>query len=122
MQLLRAGQKIEAIKLYRQISDVGLKEAKDAVEAMEAGLGRSDTVQITRAARSTGCVPTGVGLLVAIGIIGFVLAMVFGLPFRLSGSYRQALDAAAPIPPSSNPSASRSKPVGGPSPENCRAA
>ena len=39
VQLLRASQKIEAIKLYRQVSDAGLKEAKDAVEAMEAGLG-----------------------------------------------------------------------------------
>ncbi len=97
VQLLRAGQKIEAIKLYRQIFDVGLKEAKDAVEAMEAGLGQPATVVQARR-KSTGCVSTGIGLLVAIGIIGFVLAMVFGLPFRLSGSYRQALDAARSSP------------------------
>jgi len=97
VQLLRAGQKIEAIKLYRQILPVGLKEAKDAVEAMEAGLGQPATVALARR-KSTGCVSTGVGLLVAIGIIGFVLAMVFGLPFRLSGSYRQALDAARSNP------------------------
>jgi len=31
---LRAGNKIEAIKLYRLAAGVGLKEAKDAVEAM----------------------------------------------------------------------------------------
>ena len=103
VQLLRAGKKIEAIKIYREIFGVGLKEAKDAVEAIEAGLGSGldssvgrtvSTVQVGRAAKSIGCVSTGVGLLVAIGIVGFVLAMVFGLPFRLSGSYRQALDAA----------------------------
>ncbi len=103
IQLTRAGKKIEAIKVYREIFGVGLKEAKDAVEAIDAGLdGRLDagvgrtvsTVQVGRAAKSVGCVSTVVGFLVTMGIIGFVLAMVFGLPFRLSGSYRQALDAA----------------------------
>lgn len=33
--LLRRGQKIGAIKVYREHTGVGLKEAKDAVEAME---------------------------------------------------------------------------------------
>lgn len=36
---LRAGQKIEAVKLYRQEYGVGLKEAKDAVDARQAELG-----------------------------------------------------------------------------------
>ena len=36
-KLVRQGQNIEAIKLYREIFGVGLKEAKDAVENMEAG-------------------------------------------------------------------------------------
>jgi hypothetical protein len=34
LQLVRAGQKIEAIKLYRQSTGVGLKEAKDFVESL----------------------------------------------------------------------------------------
>lgn len=34
--LLNAGQKISAIKLYRERHGVGLKEAKDAVEALAA--------------------------------------------------------------------------------------
>lgn len=34
-ELVRAGRKIEAIKRYREIHGVGLKEAKDAVEAFE---------------------------------------------------------------------------------------
>jgi ribosomal protein L7/L12 len=97
VQLLRAGQKIEAIKLYRQISDVGLKEAKDAVEAMEAGLGRSQSISVTPT-KSTGCVAIGFRILLAMGIAGFVLAMVFSLPLRLSGSYRQALEAARSNP------------------------
>lgn len=34
-QLLRSGRKIEAIKRYREQRGVGLREAKDAVDAME---------------------------------------------------------------------------------------
>ena len=33
--LLRMNRKIEAIKLYRQMTGTGLKEAKDAVDSME---------------------------------------------------------------------------------------
>jgi ribosomal protein L7/L12 len=35
--LLRAGRKIEAIKAYKELTGVGLKEAKDAVDALERG-------------------------------------------------------------------------------------
>jgi ribosomal protein L7/L12 len=34
---MESGQKIEAIKLYREQPGAGLKEAKDAVEAIERG-------------------------------------------------------------------------------------
>jgi ribosomal protein L7/L12 len=34
-ELARAGRKIEAIKVYREETGAGLKEAKDAVEAFE---------------------------------------------------------------------------------------
>jgi large subunit ribosomal protein L7/L12 len=37
MALVRSGKKIEAIKIYRQRMGVGLKEAKDAIEALERG-------------------------------------------------------------------------------------
>jgi ribosomal protein L7/L12/outer membrane protein assembly factor BamB len=37
MQFVRAGKKIEAIKEVRELSGLGLKEAKDAVEALERG-------------------------------------------------------------------------------------
>ncbi len=36
-RLAHQGEKIEAIKLYREVFDVGLKEAKDAVEQIERG-------------------------------------------------------------------------------------
>ncbi len=34
--MLRAGRKIDAIKLYREQTQAGLKDAKDAVEALAA--------------------------------------------------------------------------------------
>jgi len=37
LALLSAGQKINAIKVYRQATRAGLKQAKEAVEAIEAG-------------------------------------------------------------------------------------
>jgi len=36
--MVRAGQKIQAIKYYRQMTGVGLKEAKDAVDWLERSL------------------------------------------------------------------------------------
>ncbi|AEM82337.1 hypothetical protein [Streptomyces violaceusniger] len=37
--LLREGKKLEAIKVYRQLTDADLKEAKEAVERMDAARG-----------------------------------------------------------------------------------
>lgn len=36
-KLLKAGRKLEAIKLYRESHDIGLAEAKAAVEQIELG-------------------------------------------------------------------------------------
>ena len=37
MEAVRGGRKIQAIKLYRDWTGVGLKEAKDAIDAVDAG-------------------------------------------------------------------------------------
>ncbi len=37
-EALLAGHKINAIKLYRELYGVGLKDAKDAIDAMEGNL------------------------------------------------------------------------------------
>ena len=42
-QALSAGNKIEAIRLYRQHAGVGLKEAKEAVETLERQEGRDSS-------------------------------------------------------------------------------
>ena len=39
VEALRAGQKIKAIKLYRQLNGVGLKEAKDFIEEIQRRAG-----------------------------------------------------------------------------------
>lgn len=39
-QALRAGQKIQAVKLYREATGLGLAESKAAVDEMERRLGR----------------------------------------------------------------------------------
>jgi len=43
---IRAGHKIEAIKLLRESSGVGLAEAKEAVEQLEKNLSRHGTIAI----------------------------------------------------------------------------
>lgn len=57
---LFSGRKIDAIKLYRQISGAGLKEAKDFVEDLEEELRVSDPTRFVAGPRGRGC---GVGVL-----------------------------------------------------------
>jgi ribosomal protein L7/L12 len=66
-----AGNKIEAIKLYRKASGAGLAKAKQAVEAMETELRAQHPEKFT-AARKSGCV--GVVALVALAFSVTVLA------------------------------------------------
>lgn len=51
--LLKRGNKIAAIKLYRTATGVGLKEAKDAVDAVEAAMTARGAIEVDRAS-STG--------------------------------------------------------------------
>ena len=55
--LLFAGQKIQAIKLYREQVQpgAGLAEAKQAVERLEAGLRAQHPEKFTAAAQKSGC-------------------------------------------------------------------
>jgi len=51
---LFAGRKINAIKLYREATNVGLKEAKDAVEAMADELYQRSPERFTRDPKAKG--------------------------------------------------------------------
>jgi ribosomal protein L7/L12 len=88
-ELLRQGQKIEAIKLYREQTGVGLKEAKDAVEAIEA---TGATYPPSRQKTSTlgcllGCLPT----LLFIGLCAGFVMLSSHLMFRAFGPLDQTL-------------------------------
>jgi hypothetical protein len=89
-ELLRQGQKIEAIKLYRQQTGLGLKEAKDAVEAIEAtGVAYPPSRQKTSTLGCLlGCLPT----LLFIGLCAGFVMLSSHLMFRAWGPLDQALN------------------------------
>jgi hypothetical protein len=70
LDLLKRGQKIEAIKQYRERSGAGLKEAKDAVEALAAQHGLA-TPQI----QGPGCLLV-FAVLLAMAIVGIIVVLI----------------------------------------------
>lgn len=69
--LLSQGQKIEAIKLVRQQTRSGLKDAKDFVEALERG-GNPPLPQPAAApAQSTGCALVFLAILIGLAAVLF---------------------------------------------------
>jgi hypothetical protein len=66
---LFAGRKINAIKLYREATNVGLKEAKDAVEAMADELYQRSPERFTRDPKAKGCGATAAmfAMIVSVG-------------------------------------------------------
>lgn len=93
-RLIRGGQKINAIKLLREQTKLGLKEAKDAVDALERGQLPSlsiDQRTRSRAASNQGCL---LGCLPVLGFIGlcFISIMLMSqIMFRVWGPYDAAL-------------------------------
>jgi hypothetical protein len=90
-QLVLQGKKIEAIKLYRDQTGAGLKEAKDAVEAMQR--------QLPPTLRSRAPAQAGrFGLLGCLGILGIVgvcavsIGLMSQVMFRAFGPLDQAMD------------------------------
>jgi streptogramin lyase/uncharacterized Zn finger protein (UPF0148 family) len=89
-QRLQSGRKIEAIKLYRQTFGGGLKEAKEAVEAMEKGepvtlishrVSRSGRVATKKAVSPRRRFPCGCLVLVLI-LIALIPVLYFYTPIR----------------------------------------
>jgi len=52
---LYEGKKIEAIKLYREQTSLGLKESKDFIDKMEAEMREKEPQRFTQAAGGSGC-------------------------------------------------------------------
>jgi ribosomal protein L7/L12 len=92
-ELLLQDKKIEAIKLYRQQTGVGLKEAKDAIDAIEAaGQLPGTTSPSPRMSTSTlgllfGCLP----MLLFFGLCAGFIMLSSHVMFRAFGPLDQAL-------------------------------
>jgi ribosomal protein L7/L12 len=72
--LVRQGRKIEAIKRYREATGLGLKESKDAVDALERQINPAAVL-----AREAGMRRT-LRLLLALAIVAGAVALAFSLP------------------------------------------
>ena len=73
---LRAGNKIQAVKLHREATGFGLKESKDEVEAIEAGLREKFPDQFpAKPAAGKGCLGLSVfGLATSLAGLGWWLS------------------------------------------------
>ncbi len=98
-RLIHSGQKLNAIKLLREQTKLGLKEAKDAVDALERGQLPSLSIDqrprsgVVVKNRTGGCL---LGCLPVLGFIGlcFVSIMLMSqIMFRVWGPYDAALTA-----------------------------
>lgn len=69
---LYGGRKIEAIKLYRECTGCQLKEAKDAMDKLEAEL-RVASPDKFKARKSGGCAGVILGLTIALGVLWWTL-------------------------------------------------
>ncbi|MBI2191263.1 MAG: ribosomal protein L7/L12 [Planctomycetes bacterium] len=74
LEALAAGRKIEAIKLYREMTGLGLKESKDAVDKLEAELAEKNPNEFRKP--KAGCAT--VLLLVLFACLAGVLAHATG--------------------------------------------
>jgi ribosomal protein L7/L12 len=76
---LATGNKIGAIKLYREVAGVGLKEAKDAVEAMDVGPS-SMSLPLPNPPQSNAPLPTNTAM--KSGCFGSIIAVA--VPFAIA--------------------------------------
>ena len=75
--LVLQGEKIEAIRHYRQAVGVGLKEAKDAIDALEARINPAAVVTRTAAmSRFGSLVFFGLAIVASLAVLMFVLARI----------------------------------------------
>lgn len=69
-----SGRKIQAIKQYRAMSGLGLKESRDAVEELERSLRSSAPEKFTVTVQGKGCAGVVVAGFLCFGIIGYWLS------------------------------------------------
>lgn len=72
--LVFAGKKIEAIKLHREATGLGLKESKEAIEQLETELRRTEEHRFVKGAARSGCLSL---LLLCLGLTLLARAIHF---------------------------------------------
>jgi Ribosomal protein L7/L12 C-terminal domain len=63
------GEKIQAIKVYRDMTGLGLKEAKDAVEDLERSFRASDPGRFTASPQGKGCLGVVIAGMLCSGLV-----------------------------------------------------
>lgn len=86
LNLVQRGRKIEAIKLYREVFDCSLAEAKEAVDQLEKGQPTIIQVSPTMVATTTGATAAASGCSCLMPIIMFLIVAGIGLAFFLNSS------------------------------------
>lgn len=67
-EMIFQGRKIEAIKVYREMTGSGLKESKEAVEELEATLRQQAPEKFSAGAAGKGC--GGAAAVLGLGVAG----------------------------------------------------
>jgi hypothetical protein len=68
------GRKIEAIKLYRELTGLGLKESKDEIERLEATLRKEHPGKFSAPAKGKGCLGAAAMLGISAGAVIYWIA------------------------------------------------
>lgn len=85
-EALFRGQKIQAIKLYREYTETGLAEAKAAMDELEAELRSASPEQFLAAAPGKGGIDSASSVSVrAIAVVVVIFVIVIGIVWRLRG-------------------------------------
>jgi hypothetical protein len=72
---LYAGQKIAAIKVYRQATGQGLKESKDFIESIESRL-REESPERFQTAAPAGCGPGVIAIILLTALLAGIAGLV----------------------------------------------
>jgi len=110
-RLLRDGSKIEAIKRFREMTGVGLKEAKDAVEAIERGenldisrmQANAFNAQNLAAAKKIGVAVGGSFLLTFVITALLIVGAIIAVFFLVSRTIDNAVEKSSTAPPPAAP-------------------
>ena len=78
MEAVFAGQKIQAIKLYRQSTNCGLKEAKDFIESLQERLWQESPEKFASKPTASGCSRSAAMVLIIPAAIYLIVRGLFG--------------------------------------------